>query len=188
MAGRERQDAERERDVRRHRDAPASGGRGAEVHERVEERRDDHAAERRADRQHHRGLRAQLAKEELALDLEPDDEEEHGHEAVVDPMREAHLEPEAARADAERRVQEMLVCRPKRRIREQERDDGAREQEHAAPGLPREERLERRHERAEFSFHMVCLLSGVRCLRLYFRIRLRFSQPARQETLVSKIR
>ena len=36
-----------------------------------------------------RGQVEQLAIEELALDLQPDHEEEHRHQAVVDPVQDA---------------------------------------------------------------------------------------------------
>ena len=58
VAGCEREDAEREGDVGRHGDAPAAGGRRAEVDEGVEERGHEHAAEGRADGQEHGGFRA----------------------------------------------------------------------------------------------------------------------------------
>ncbi len=152
-ARRERHDAERESDVGRHRDAPAASRRRAEVDGRVQERGHEHAAERGADRQHHRRFRAELAIEELALDFEADDEEEHRHEAVIDPVDKAHLEPPPARADAELGMQQMLIRGPERRICDHKRKNGACQQDHAAPGLPGQKRLERRHQRAEFSFH-----------------------------------
>ena len=66
-------------------------------------------AERRADRQQHRRIRAQLPVEEFALDLETDDEEEHGHEPVIDPVQQPHLEHVLPCPDGNRVVQQMLV-------------------------------------------------------------------------------
>ena len=40
---------------------------------------------------------AQLAVDELALDLEPDDEEEERHQAVVDPLLQREVERVACR-------------------------------------------------------------------------------------------
>ena len=47
---------------------------------------------------------AQLARVDLAPDLEPDDEEEDHHQAVVDPEVQIALEREPAGAKADRRV------------------------------------------------------------------------------------
>ena len=51
------------------------------------QRRHEHAAERAPIiGQGGRARVAQLAVDQLALDLQPDDEEEHGHQPVVDPV------------------------------------------------------------------------------------------------------
>ena len=64
------------------------GAGSSRVERQVDQRRNDHAADRREDRQHRLAANRQLADEELALDLEPDDEEEERHQQVVDPVHE----------------------------------------------------------------------------------------------------
>ena len=58
----------------------------------VDDGRDDHAAERGHRRQGDGTAVAQLADDELALDLHPDDEEEQRHQQVVDDVAEVLLE------------------------------------------------------------------------------------------------
>ena len=58
----------------------------------VDQRRDDHAAERGERRQRDCTPVAELADDELALDLHPDDEEEQRHQQVVDDVREVLVE------------------------------------------------------------------------------------------------
>ena len=94
--------ADRERDVGRHRHAPADDAGLAEVEPDVDQRRDHHAAERADGRQGGALPAGELADQELALDLQADDEEEHRHQHVVDPVRQRELEAE--RADVEARV------------------------------------------------------------------------------------
>ena len=61
--------------------------------------RHDHAPECGQSRERYRSPIAELAGHDLPLDLESDDEEEHGHERVVDPVAEILLEQE--RPDAQ---------------------------------------------------------------------------------------
>jgi hypothetical protein len=56
------------------------------------------------DRQHRLARPRQLAGEQLALDLEADDEEEHRHQPVVDPQQQRFEYFECANADRDRRV------------------------------------------------------------------------------------
>ena len=81
------QHPEREGDVGRHGDAPTVGARAADVERQVEQRRDDHAAEGAAAGRPPPGARA-AGRDQLALDLQADDEEEQRHQAVVDPVAE----------------------------------------------------------------------------------------------------
>ena len=60
--------------------------RPAEVEGEVDEHRDRHAADPREHRQRDAPPLAQLAHVELAPCREPDDEEEEGHQALVDPV------------------------------------------------------------------------------------------------------
>ena len=84
----QRQRPERERGVRRHRRPPAASPCAAGIEREVDEHRRKHPAERC-----HHGDRqplalAELTGVELALGLEPDDEEEERHQAVVHPVAE----------------------------------------------------------------------------------------------------
>ena len=108
----QRQHAEGEGDVGRHRDAPAarSGSPGADDGE-VDQRRQHRAADGRGDRQRGPADRRQLADEHLALDLEADDEEEDRHQPVVDPVEQRQRERDVADADGQvRRPQRSYVA------------------------------------------------------------------------------
>ena len=82
---------------------------------------------------------AQLAVDELALDLQPDDEEEDRHQALVDPPAEVEGELVAADIDAEHGVPELDVGVLPRRVGPHEGDRGGDEQGHAAGGLGAQE-------------------------------------------------
>ena len=84
----EGQHAERERGVGRHRHPPPLGRALAGVEGEVDRDRDDHPADGRQHRQGEPAALAELADVELAPHLEPDDEEEERHQAVVDPIAE----------------------------------------------------------------------------------------------------
>jgi hypothetical protein len=81
----QRHDADGERDVGGHRHAPAAGRVARRVQREVERGGQEHAADGAGDREHRLARSRQLAGEDLALDLEADDEEEDRHQAVVDP-------------------------------------------------------------------------------------------------------
>ena len=74
------------RDVRRHGNAPTVAPAPAGVERDVDERRHHHAADRGNHRQRGLARVPELAFDELAFDLEADDEEEHRHEPVVHPL------------------------------------------------------------------------------------------------------
>ena len=147
-AGDEREHAERERDVGRHRDAPAPWPpRPPGCTREVQERRDDHAADRRDHRQRRLPPVAQLAEDQLALDLEPDDEEEDRHQPVVDPVPQVELELRSARAGSPSGVcQSGVVARLPRRVGPHERDRRGHEEQDPARGLGGEEVPERARE------------------------------------------
>ena len=67
---------------------------------------------------------AELAVDELALDLQADDEEEDGHQAVVDPLPEVEVEDVVAEVDGQAGVPELDVGLLPRRVRPHEGDDG----------------------------------------------------------------
>ena len=95
--------AEREGGVGRHRHAPALGRVVAGVEGEVDRDRDDHPAEGGEHRQGQAAALAQLADVELAPHLEPDDEEEERHQAVVDPVAQVLGDARGADLDRERR-------------------------------------------------------------------------------------
>ena len=70
-----------------------SGPGAAGVEGEEDAGRHDHPAERGDRRQGDRPAVAELADDQLALDLHPDDEEEHRHQQVVDEVAEVLLEP-----------------------------------------------------------------------------------------------
>ena len=91
-----REHGEGERDVGCRRDGPARPCLG--VGERAgeeDQRRHGHAADR-CDHRHEGRLRvAQVAGDELALELEPDEEEEHGQQPVSGPVAERQVQVQA---------------------------------------------------------------------------------------------
>lgn len=80
-----------ERDVGGHRDGPPAWCRGAGDRE-IDQRRSHHAAERGCGRQQRGAPRREVSVGELALDLQPDDEKEDGHQPVVDPMPQVEVQ------------------------------------------------------------------------------------------------
>ena len=142
----EREDAERERRVGRHRRAPAVRPGAARVEREIDRDRDRHAAERR---QHGDGQSAPLAElplVELPLGLEADDEEVEGHQALVDPLAQVVGDARAAEPDRQLRRPDRLVGVRPRRVRPHERRDRRREQRRRAGGLGVEEVADRRRE------------------------------------------
>ncbi len=100
-ARREQRDrAERERRVGRHRRSPAMGAGPARVEREVDRDRDDHPAEGGDHGYREPPPLAQFPDVELALGLEADDEEEEGHEPLVDPVAEVGGDPAASRSES----------------------------------------------------------------------------------------
>ena len=133
--GEEPERAERERGVGRHRRAPAARAVAARVERQEDRDRHRHAAERGGHGDPDPPPLAQLAQVELALGLEPDDEEVERHQALVDPL--AQLVRDARAADPDRelgRPHRLVGVRP-RRVRPHERGDGRRSSSAAAPAL-----------------------------------------------------
>ena len=97
----------------------------------------DHPAERGHRRQRHGPPVAELADDELPLDLHPDDEEEDRHQQVVDDVDEVLLEHVGPDLDADVRRPERLVARLPRRVRPDERDDRRRRPAGCRPPLRR---------------------------------------------------
>jgi len=93
----EREDAEGEGDVGRDGDRPrpAVGG-GATRHGDCEQRWHDHPAGRREEGQRGRAAVGELSDRELALELQPGDEEEQRQQPVGDPVAERQMQLEPA--------------------------------------------------------------------------------------------
>ena len=130
------EDGERERDVGGHRDAPADHGVGvAHRDDRagVEHRGHDHAADRRDDRDDRLRRLAQRAEDELVLELEARDEEEHREQSVGGPGLQGEVEVQGRRPHDG--VGELVVALAPRRVRPDEREDRRREQQRPADGL-----------------------------------------------------
>ena len=75
----------------------------------VDGRGHDHAAERRDGGQRHLAALRQLARNDFALDLEPDQQEEDRHQQVVDPDEQGLVELERTDLQLDRGLQERLV-------------------------------------------------------------------------------
>ena len=106
MGGQHRKHRERERDVGGDRHRPAVevlGMAGGQIDRDVDRRGDDHSPDGGRDRQ--RGARgvAQVAGDELALELQPDDEEEDRQQPVGGPRRHAQVQMQRFGADRELR-------------------------------------------------------------------------------------
>ena len=103
-------DADREGDVGRHRNPPARCSVAAgRVEGDVEHGRDHHPADRRHDGQRRGPGVAQVAVDQLVLDLEPDHEEEDHHQRVVDPVLQGLVELEGAGVEGDAGVPEGVV-------------------------------------------------------------------------------
>src|SRR5690606_11628177 len=90
----------------------------------------------RRDRQRRGRTLREMPDGELALDLEPDDEEEHGQERIVYPLAQRQLERGTAEREPERRFPERLEGLGKPRVRYRDRDDGRDEQKSAGRRRP----------------------------------------------------
>ncbi len=105
-----REHGDRKGRVGGHRDTPTIGRLASSGDSEIDEHRDDDASQRRQDRQS-RGLRmSQLAAKDLPLDLQRDQEEEDGHEAVVDPMAEVLGDRRVSDAEPQVGIPERLVA------------------------------------------------------------------------------
>ncbi len=91
--------------------------------------------------------RGKLADQDLALDLEADDQEEDGHQAIVDPVEERLRQVQATEIDGELGPPQVGVCRRQRRVRPQQRERCSGDEEHAARGACSRE-LAKRSEQA----------------------------------------
>jgi hypothetical protein len=139
----QRQHAEREGDVGGGGNRPAMQRQGiAPVQPGIDRRGRGHAA-RRGERgeQHLRDAR-ELALQHLALELQPDEEEEHRHQAVVDPQQKWLGDLEVADAHLDRGVEKTDVVGIQRGVGEQHRRQRRPGEQDAAGRFEREEVLD----------------------------------------------
>ena len=109
-----------------------------------EDRRREHDAADRGDRRQRRGASlAQLAGDELALDLEADDEEEQRHQPVVDPMPQVLGKRGAADPDGRLVVPEADVGVTGGAVGPHDGDDRRGDERDATGGLLAQELRER---------------------------------------------
>ena len=139
----QRQQAERERGVRRHRDPPAVCGRSPGVEREVDRDPDRHAAEAGYERQGEPASLAQLAEVELAARLEPDDEEEERHQPAVHPVAEIERHTGVSEADREPGRPDGRV-RPAVDVHPHERDDHGQQQDRRPARLGTQKLAQRR--------------------------------------------
>ena len=98
------------------------------------------AAQRGACRQQRLARRGQLAGQQLALDLQSDEEEEHRHPQVVDPQQQRlGQHEEVADADLAAQLREARVGRAPGRVADDECDQRRHRQHDAAGGFGRDE-------------------------------------------------
>ncbi len=107
----------------------------------VDQRRDQHATDRRGHRERRPTRAAQFAGGELPLDLEAGDEEVHGHHQVADPAGRRVGEPKAEPVVGEVGVPERVVAARPRRVRPQHRHQGGGHQHPAGGRLDARELL-----------------------------------------------
>ncbi len=107
----EGQHTNREGDVGRHGDTPAPDRRltGIEIDPYVDESREDHAAEGGHDGEGSCLGVAQVTVDHLTLDLEPDDEEEDRHQAVVDHVLDVLVEMNRPEVDDQRGLEDLEI-------------------------------------------------------------------------------
>ena len=152
-----REDGEGEGDVGRRRDGPApehvtfAAGQQRRTHEEQRGHRD--TAHRGRDRQRRLAAVGQVAGHELALELDPRDEEEERQQAVGGPRPEAEVEVEGLRADDVVTQGDVGVLPG--RVRPDESDHGGAEEQRAADSLGPERRRDVARLRPRPAFQQV---------------------------------
>ena len=116
----------------------------AQVDQHIDEGGHDHAAQRGDAGQHDARGAAQLAVQHFTLDLQADQQEEHGHQAVVDPVQHGFLEDDGAQAEAELGAQRVEVGWRDPAVGDEQRQQGGEHQDVAAEGFGFQERLQER--------------------------------------------
>ena len=136
------EDADEERGVGRHHDAPAVGGVGAAV-ERQEDQHGDQQPAERAQRGDRDGPPVpQVPGGRLAADLQADHREEDRHRRVVDPVVQVEVDAPGPQVEARGGAPEGVVGVGERGVDPDQRDDRGGQQVDGAAGLVGEEVLD----------------------------------------------
>ena len=133
MGGQHREHRQRKRDVGGDRHRPAVdvfGVPGGQVDRDVDGGGHDHPAECGCDRQRGACRVAQVAGDELALELQPDHEEEDRQQPVGGPRRNTQIQVQGLWS--KRELGDRSVGRRPRRVRPYQARGGGRQQQHAA--------------------------------------------------------
>jgi hypothetical protein len=138
----QREQAEGERGVGRHRHAPRVPGRTRVVGDQEDRHRDDQADHAGRRGQDEPPPVAQVAQVELAPRLQADDQEEERHQPAVDPLPQAQRDAGAAEVEREVHLPETLV-RPVGHVCPEQRGDDRRQQHAGAAGLGAQEAAQR---------------------------------------------
>lgn len=139
-AAEEREDAEREGNVGGGRNCPAPQRDGIPaIQKPVDHGGCRHAPDRGQGGERELGPIRELAFHHLALDLQADEKEEHGHQPVVDPQDERLAEHERPDADLDRRAEKGLIQALCPGVGQDERDRRRDHQQDAARGFEAQE-------------------------------------------------
>jgi hypothetical protein len=138
------QHADRKGDVRGRRDGPAAAQRRiAAGKEQVDRCRQDHACGGGNERQSPLRPGAQPPVDELALDLQPDEQEEQSHQPIVDPQMNAHRTKFRRQHRPLRVMQQVMVGFGQRTVGHNQRGKRGRDQKNTARGFVFKQAAER---------------------------------------------
>lgn len=129
------EDSDGEGDVGGHGNPPAPSGVAASHHGQEHQRGDHHAARRGHGRERGSPPVPQFPDGDLPLDLEADEEEEDGHDGVVDPVLEILTHGPGPGADDDLGVPQVDVAVLPRAVGPDQRDGSGHEEERATAGF-----------------------------------------------------
>ena len=135
--------ADRKGDIGSHGYAPAACRDAVGIGKIVKQCRDQHAAERGDDGQRGLSWPRQFTDQHLTFDFKPHDEKEHCHEAVIDPVLQAHCICPDADLDDDGRVDQVQIRRGERGVGQQQRQHSTDHEQDAAGGLMMNELFKR---------------------------------------------
>ena len=135
----QRQHAHCKGDVGRRGNRPPLGqSRRAAGKSDVDHRGDGHARCGRDERQPPAVPAREPPIDELALDLQPDEQEENRHQPVIDPQMDRHRAKLVGEDRPGHGMNGMLICLGKRRIGDNHRQNGRENEQHAARAFARQ--------------------------------------------------